>query len=88
VVPVSHTLLAFNEVAEEKDRLTPEQINHFVKNRKVPEELKADIQDADYGSKTPLFRRSSGKAQVTIFEGGHEIVVNAALNWLEKQKKE
>ncbi|MDA0839572.1 MAG: prolyl oligopeptidase family serine peptidase [Planctomycetota bacterium] len=87
-VPVSHTLLAFNEVAEEKDRLTREQIAYFVNNRKVPQELQTDIQDLDFGAKPPLFRRSSGKAHVTIFEGGHEIISNAALKWLEKQKKE
>jgi len=87
-VPISHTLLAFNEVADEKDRLTKEQVAYFVKNRKVPQELQTDIQDADFGAKSPLFRRSSGKAHVTVFEGGHEIISNAALKWLEKQKKE
>ncbi len=87
-VPVSHTLLAFNEVAGEKDRLTREQIDHFVNNQKVPQELQTEIQDEDFGAKRPLFRRTSGNAQVTIFEGGHEIIHKAALKWLERQKKE
>jgi hypothetical protein len=29
----------------------------------------------------------SGNTRVTIFEGGHEIVHQAALNWLAKQRR-
>jgi dienelactone hydrolase len=88
-VPVSHTLNAFNLVAEEEDRLTPEQIDFFTTKRKVPGVL-ADEKEMDwsYGSRPVLFRRSSGTARVTIFEGGHEIVHEAALKWLAKQRKE
>jgi len=34
-----------------------------------------------------LFRRAAGPARITIFEGGHEMDVQAALDWLAGQAK-
>ncbi|MHC4248962.1 MAG: hypothetical protein ACYS9X_07530, partial [Planctomycetota bacterium] len=83
-VPVSHSLFAFNEVAEPRDRISPEDIRFFVKEQRVPEHLspKRSIADPSYGKKRPLFRRTSGRATVTIFEGGHELVAPAAIAWI------
>lgn len=88
-VPVSHTLNAFNLVARESDRLSAEQIEHFTKKQEVPTELKAEAEtDGAYGAKKVLFRRQSGTVRVTIFEGGHEIIPDAALAWLARQEKD
>ena len=87
-VSVSHSLRAFNLVALEKDRISEEDIRYFVQKVQVPPHLKRDLTDPDYGKKAPLFRSTSGKARVTIFDGGHEIIYEAALTWLEKQKKQ
>lgn len=81
-VPISHSLLAFNEVAEDGDRVSAADIDHFVEKAEVPDHLKADIEDSSYGQKRPLFRRSSGSATVTIFDGGHELVAEAATAWI------
>jgi hypothetical protein len=43
--------------------------------------------DASYGRKSVLFRRKSGAARVTIFQGGHEIIPEAGLQWLAKQRR-
>lgn len=87
-VPVSHSLNAFNLVAAEADRLSPDQILDFVNHRSVPDGLAGEpARDGAYGRKSVLFRRESGAARVTIFEGGHEIVPEAALKWLAKQRK-
>jgi len=43
--------------------------------------------DKTYGAKCVLFRRQSGTARVTIFQGGHEIIPAAALHWLAKQQR-
>ena len=83
-VPISHSLLAFNEVAEPKDRLTTEDIRFFVDRAAVPPALQSDIADLSYGKLKPLFRRVSGKATVTIFDGGHELVAPAALAWIRQ----
>jgi hypothetical protein len=86
-VPVSHSLLAFNEVAEEKDRLSAKEIGYFTEKAKVPEHLVREIKELPYGKKGPLFRRSSGTATVTIFQGGHEWVAPVVLSWLEHENK-
>ena len=83
-VPISHSLLAFNEVAEPKGRLSKKDISFFVEKAEVPPHLKADISDPSYGNKKPLFRRTSGNATVTIFNGGHELVAGAAIAWIEQ----
>ncbi len=82
-VPISHSLLAFNEVAEPADRVSAEDIRYLTEKAQVPAKLKKDTPDPTYGAKQPLFRRTSGKATVTIFDGGHEIVPEAALAWME-----
>jgi len=86
-VSVSHSLRAFNLVALEKDRISEGDIKYFVEKAQVPPHLKKQLNDPTYGEKPPLFRRTSGRARVTIFNGGHEIVYGAALSWLAKQKK-
>lgn len=83
-VPVSQTLRAFNVLADEKDRLSKDQIQYFVEKQEVPPSLKDVFFDRYYGEKKVLFRRESHNARVTIFEGGHEGIPNAALHWLEK----
>jgi pimeloyl-ACP methyl ester carboxylesterase len=86
-VPISHSLLAFNEVAEEKDRLALEEITYFTEKAKVPTALVREIKDPSFGKKAPLFRRTSGSATVTIFQGGHEWVAPVVLAWLESENK-
>ncbi|MFH0938182.1 MAG: prolyl oligopeptidase family serine peptidase [Planctomycetota bacterium] len=86
-VPISHTLNAFNILAEEKDRLTTEEIEYFVKKAQVPPKIKAGIEEDDCWGKKLLFRRQSGLTRVTIFDGGHEINNKAALTWLAAQQK-
>lgn len=84
-VPVSHSLRAFNVVADAIDQLSEDQMAYFVSEKNVPPALKMKIDDTDYGEKKVLFRRKSGDARVTIFDGGHEIIFEAALNWLKDQ---
>lgn len=83
-VPISHSLLAFNEVAATKDQLSEKDIRFFVEKAKVPPRLRSDISDLSYGKKRPLFRRQSGNATVTIFDGDHELVAPAAIAWIHK----
>lgn len=86
-VPISHSLLAFNEVAEPKDRLSNEDIRFLVEKAAVPSGLQSDIADPSYGTHRPLFRRTSGSATVTIFDGGHELVAPAAIAWIRQIHK-
>jgi len=91
-VPVSHTLLAFNMLAEAngmpEKALAPGQINYFVTRAAVPARLKGETEDDPaYGKKKVLFRRTAGPVRVSIFDGAHEGIPAAAITWLEGQRK-
>ena len=86
-VPISHSLRAFNLLAEKNERLSEEDIEAMLRTASVPESLGKSPEDPLYGERRPLFRRVSGAARVTIFRGGHEIVPQAALHWLEQQRR-
>lgn len=87
-VPISHSLLAYNALVPPQDQLSAEDIQYFVANAQVPKYLIDPLLvDASYGDKVPLFRRQSQNARITIFDGGHEIIFNAALTWLAQQQK-
>lgn len=90
-VPISHTLRAFNVLAEANGctdkTLAESDIAAMTSTRKVPESLAAE-RDAEPGRKHKvLFIRMAGPARVVIFEGGHQIDVPAALNWLAQRRK-
>jgi hypothetical protein len=86
-VPISHTLRAFNAVAAPQDRIGDAEIAHFVEQAAVPPGLQSEWPDPFYGDKRVLFRRASGNSRVTIFDGGHEIIYEAALAWLAPHLK-
>jgi len=89
-VPISHSLRAFNRLAAPTDRIKPADIALMVREARVPARLavnKLQEYDAAYGKKRPLFRRVSGNKRVTIFDGGHEVIPRAALEWLSRQRR-
>ena len=86
-VPISQSLRAFNSMVPVENRFTEDQISYFVDNQQVPPDLVVPIEDPSYGSYIPLFRRQVGVTRVTIFEGGHDTVFWAGLNWLAHQWK-
>ena len=87
-VPISHSLKAFNLLADSSLKLTQEQIDRFTKESKVPESLKGAGPDPSYGKdRQPLWRGQSKATRVTIFNGGHEMIPSAIFDWLAKQKK-
>jgi pimeloyl-ACP methyl ester carboxylesterase len=90
-VPVSHCLRAFNLLAEVNARpdlrLSDAQIEYMTARRLVPIELAAEKVDEPDREHPVLFRRSAGPARVTIFNGGHEGDMPAAIRWLAGQVK-
>ena len=91
-VPVSHTLRAFNVLAKANGLarrvLTEAQIAHMTAERQVPQALADERVDEPGRKHRVLFRRVAGAARVTIFEGGHEGDMGAAINWLAKQRRD
>ena len=86
-VPFTHSIEAFNRIAKPADRLTREQTQEYYSSLRLPEGLLTAGEDPLFKTKQPLFRRTSGNARLTLFDGGHEIIHRAALNWLALQKR-
>jgi len=86
-VPVSHALRAFNVLATADKQVSAEAIDFMVRERKIPAELAAETQADPERQKAVLFRRTSGNARVTVFEGGHESESSAGVLWLSRQRQ-
>ncbi|RPH93142.1 MAG: hypothetical protein EHM72_16610, partial [Calditrichaeota bacterium] len=86
-VPISHAFNAFNAVADSPDRIADQLIAQMTSEASVPAELRQSLSDPYYSDRPVLFRRQSGPVRLTIFDGGHEILPNAALHWLQQQVK-
>ena len=83
-VPVSHSIRAFNVLADEADRISQEHIEYMVRTATVPEELSGSSRDEAYGGREILLRRSSKNVTLTLFAGGHEILFDVAFDWLKR----
>ena len=86
-VPFTHSLYAFNKVVPEKNRIDPDLIQKFYEKQALPAGLEKAERDLMYGKKQIVFRKVCKNSRVTIFQGGHDIIHNAALNWLAQQRK-
>ncbi len=90
-VPVSQSLLAFNVLAAANGcgdkQVGDEQIAFMVREQKIPLLLAAERENDPERQKAILFRRVAGAARITIFEGGHDSELVAALNWLSRQRR-
>ena len=87
-VPVGHTLRAFNRLAEANgfasQRLNEADIRSIEATQLIPARLQPATADPSY-AKRVLLRRVAGPVRVTLFEGGHEILPEAAFAWLAQQ---
>lgn len=89
-VPVRHSLDPFNRIAKAhgNPQVSEEEIQQLTVDRKLKKPGPTDQgHDADLDREI-LLRRISGPSRVTIFDGGHESVPAAAINWLSKHRRE
>ncbi len=84
-VPVSQAINAFNTLAAEADRISEADIEYMVKNEKVPEHIATPMDDPAFGGRRIYLRRVSGNVRLTLFEGGHDLLPFAAVDWLSRQ---
>jgi pimeloyl-ACP methyl ester carboxylesterase len=84
-VPFTHSLHAWNAVVPPMARVDGSTVDGFYETRKSPEPFTG--KDPLYGKRPPVFRKNHGNTRITIFQGGHEIIHEAALNWLAAQRK-
>ncbi|MDD4101719.1 MAG: prolyl oligopeptidase family serine peptidase [Kiritimatiellae bacterium] len=82
-VPVSQSLLFFNRLAEQyghpERRVGEEEIA-----RLLARDARADMALGKVGDRAVLFKRSVPGVDVTIFEGGHEMVVDACFKRIQE----
>ncbi len=89
-VPVSQSLNAFNALADEKDRFSAKQIRFITSKQRIPKALRKKITlklAPLFEEKPVLLHRKSGNVEITIFDGGHEILYAPALDWIGKQSR-
>lgn len=90
-VPIRQSLTAFNVIARAvgADAVTEMEMEQIGQpNGRLTSPRPSDqVVDATFGRKVYL-RRSAGKSRVTVFEGGHERIALAAIEWLAQHKKQ
>ena len=88
-VPVSHSLIAFNEIAKAHGSaaISEADIQSLVKDRKLLHPQPSDIVEDPILGRLIRLQRTSRSSIVTIFEGGHESIPESAFSWLEKQTR-
>jgi hypothetical protein len=84
-VPTSHTLLWWNARVPESLRFSTEQVSSIVDSRTIPDGLGVTVQSPAWGGKL-LMRRGYGPSEINVFNGTHEAIDAAALEWLNSQR--
>ncbi len=90
-VPVSHSLRAFNVLAKANGVadvcFSKSETNTITQDAVIPDEV-AGTRSGEEGRMYPvLLRRQAGPAQVTIFDGMHNIDPVAGMRWLSTQRR-
>ena len=84
-VPVGQAIRAYNVLAAAEDRISEEDIAFIEANENVPSHLAFTGNDPSYGGHRIYLRKQSRKVRLTLFEGGHEMLPEAAYDWLGRQ---
>ncbi|MGI9173699.1 MAG: alpha/beta hydrolase family protein [Rhodothermales bacterium] len=84
-VPITHSLLFYNKVLDDlgitadSAYATKDDLIHLLTAYTAPDSASGAL-----GDRAILYRRAAGNVAVTIFEGGHEMLPDVALNLLEE----
>lgn len=91
IVPPSQAGRAFNVLAEPADRLAEEDLRALDAGRPPASTVPPEASDPALAGRFAqagqplLFLRSSGKAALALFNGGHDLIFDAGLAWLFRQ---
>lgn len=87
-VPCGHAVRCFNLLADEKDRISEEDIAYMEANQAVPEHLRFTGRNPFYDKKSALLlSRTSANAVLHVFNGGHGGNWPSAYDFLARQVK-
>jgi len=90
-VPISHSLYFYNKMISDHGltdayRIPEETINYMIRTRTSPENSTTDR----LGNQPVLFQRATQSIRLAIFEGGHEMIDETALDqifWFENRPR-
>jgi pimeloyl-ACP methyl ester carboxylesterase len=89
-VPIDHSLYAFNVLAAvwRVDGISQLEIDQLLRPAgKLEEPRESDLVEDESFGRAIYLRRYAGPSRVTIFEGGHEGLAEAAVAWLEGHQR-
>lgn len=89
-VPPSHAIRAFNDLADDNDKISEDDYRFIDKNQSLPEGLREYEEENSFFEEAELpvvFTRRSGNVVIFLFDGGHDIVYNKGFKWLSKQSR-
>lgn len=88
-VPVSHSLRAFNAISRGHGdvQISDSEIEQLTTQKYLTSPLESDRVEDPILGRNILLQRTSGNSVMTIFEGGHESIPEAAFAWLEQQRR-
>ncbi len=90
-VPVSHSLHAFNALADASSnsarKIGEADITSMVREQRIPTGLASDHLPDPERQRAVLFRRVAGQARISVFDGGHDSEGAAAISWLARQRR-
>ncbi|MEJ8800873.1 alpha/beta hydrolase family protein [Pontibacter sp. H249] len=90
LVPVSHTIRAFNVLAAPEDTISKADMEYLDEEQQLPDDLKETSDEFKYfGGSDPdvVFARQSGDVRLVLFKGVHDMAYNPGLLWLNEQRK-
>lgn len=80
-----HSVDLFNRIAQPSNKIDALTVSQLTGENTWHPVI--EIPDPSYGAKKVLFRSTSNKERLSIFDGDHELIPVAAIHWLEQQKK-
>ena len=89
LVPVSHSVRAFNVLAQPEDTISQAQIKHMIFQKELPSDMESDELSPYFSKKDPkvLFTRNSKNLHFVIYDGVHDMAYNPTLLWLSEQQE-
>ena len=83
-VPFTQSLRAWNAAVTREATLPESFIDETYRTQNFPA---SEIVDVTLEGREVRYRKEHGKTRINLFEGGHEILQETALNWLAAQRK-
>jgi pimeloyl-ACP methyl ester carboxylesterase len=84
-VAVAHSLEFYNLLASNDAKISKDDYERLVGGDKDIFKLK--IMDSSFQNRAVLYRKESNGIRLTVFDGDHEMIPNAAIEWLSKQRR-